>query len=399
MNIHEEEEWVMSRRNKHHGLQPLRDACASIGNPQNQIKVIHVAGTNGKGSTSRAIQQILHMHGYKTGLFTSPHLVDHRDRIRINDDWISEAEFHTYLNRFMKLILAYDLGMFEIDCLIAFAWFYDQKVDYAVIECGLGGRLDSTNVIDNPVLCVITTIAMDHMDVLGNRLEQIANEKAGIMRCTVPTVTGTLRQNASTVIQRHAERIFAPLHVRRPYRSINSHTFIYRNDIYKMTCRAEYQKKNLSLALEACWTLGINIHDELTHQAVQQFNWPGRFEKIRKNPDVIVDGAHNKEGMHALLTSITEVKRPLTIVFSALKDKPGNEMARYYQKEADHLIITHFDNSRADTLADLYVPGAVTEEDWHQAIRKALDMAEDGTVLITGSLYFVSLARAWLTSV
>ena len=168
----EQIEWVMQRKNRYHGLSPLRKACEKIGNPQDDLKIVHIAGTNGKGSTTNYLKDILIANGYKTGTFTSPHLIDHRDRIRINDAWIPEDKFLYYLNRYMDLILEYDLGMFEIDEMICFAWMKEEKVDYLLLETGLGGRLDNTNIIEHPVLEIITTIGFDHMNVLGNRLDR-----------------------------------------------------------------------------------------------------------------------------------------------------------------------------------------------------------------------------------
>ena len=194
------EEWVMSRRNLNHGLSPLQSTLESIGNPQNTYRCIHVVGTNGKGSTCNYLKDILVSQGYKVGMFTSPHLMTHRDRIRINDSYISEDAFHAYLMKYYDVIVEKQLGMFEIDTLIAFQWFFDEKVDYAIIETGLGGRLDSTNLIARPELCIITSIGFDHMAFLGTRIEQIAYEKAGIIQSYTRCLIGHLSEKARKVI-------------------------------------------------------------------------------------------------------------------------------------------------------------------------------------------------------
>jgi dihydrofolate synthase/folylpolyglutamate synthase len=396
MNITEEENWVMSRRNPGHGLAPLRKACAAVGNPQDQIHTIHVAGTNGKGSTCSYLASILQGHGYKVGLFTSPHLTDHRDRIRINGKWISKEDFHHYLSKDMDLILENDLGMFEIDCLIAFEWFYDERVDYAVIECGLGGRLDNTNILKHPDLEIITSVAMDHMNILGHRLSQIANEKAGIFQPYGTALIGKLNPSVLSVIERKAWRTHTALHRLHPFMHVNRKMVRFANDLYDTGSCALYQAHNCALALQAAEILGIDIHDPCTHVSVKQSRWPGRFELVQRHPDVILDGAHNKEGMEALLASLQDIPSPLTIVYSALKDKPARYMAEHYQARADRLIVTSFANARADSLEDLSVEGAEVIEDWQKAVSTAVrECPENGTVVITGSLYFISLARSY----
>lgn len=389
-----DEEWVMSRRNPNHGLKPIRDILNKAGNPQNHVKTIHVAGTNGKGSTCCYLQHILMSQGYRVGMFTSPHLMTHRDRIRMNDTFISHEEFETYLNRFLDDILKMNLGMFEIDTLIAYQWFYDQKADYAIIECGLGGRLDNTNVIREPELCVITTVAYDHMNILGSRIQQIANEKAGIFMPGSRAVCGRLNDHAMNVVRKRAARIHCPLTEVPAYRSAGRKIFSFDGDIYHLSTEAEYQKANASLALFCAWMLGIDIHNEKVKKAVMNTLWAGRFETVKEKPRIILDGAHNREGMEALLTSIRDLPRPLVIVFSALKDKPGRRMAETYQKYSDDLIVTHFDNQRADTLSDLAPEGAEVVPEWKDALDQAIKKAgENGSVIVTGSLYFISVVR------
>lgn len=388
------EEWVMSRHNKNHGLKPIRTILNKAGNPQNKIRIIHVAGTNGKGSTCNYLKDILISQGYKVGMFTSPHLVNHRDRIRINDAWIPHDVFIKYLKQYYEDIVSLDLGMFEIDTLIAYTWFYEEQVDYAIIECGLGGRLDSTNVIEKPVLSVITTIAKDHMQILGNRIEQIAFEKAGIIMPYGACAVGMIDDKALQVIERHAWRIHASVNKMPVFISRGKGSFSFMHDTYALSSLAEYQKQNASLALWCSWLLGIDIHSDAVKKAVYQSTWAGRFEKISDHPDVYVDGAHNEEGIEALTLSARSLKHPLITVFSALKDKPGMKMAERLQEISDVLIVTSFHNARADTLEDLSPEGAIREPSYEKAIEKALTLAEDkGTVLICGSLYFVSIVR------
>lgn len=391
------EEWVMSRKNRNHGLLPIKHILASAGNPQDAIHTIHVAGTNGKGSVTNNLAEILMAHGYKVGMFTSPHLVSHRDRIRINGEWISEDVFHQYLMAHVDAIEQEDLGMFEIDCLIAFLWFKDQHVDYAVIECGLGGRLDNTNVITKPDLEIITTIAYDHMNILGSRLQQIAFEKAGIIQKNTTCVLGYLPEKVFPVFAYKAVRSHANLVHCPAFDDIGGQSLRFDHEIYTLSSLASYQKRNAALALESAKLLGINIHTDLTKQALHNASWAGRFEVMGKQPMTIVDGAHNEEGMRALIASFPCLPRPLTVVFSALKDKPGQAMAELLQANCDRLIITQFTNARADTVEGLSIPHAETISSWQEAVDTARRETNlDGSVVITGSLYFVSLVRAYL---
>jgi dihydrofolate synthase/folylpolyglutamate synthase len=391
------EEWVMSRRNPNHGLAPLKRVLGAIGDPQDALHTIHIAGTNGKGSVTNDLKEILKAHGYKVGMFTSPHLVSHRDRIRINDNWISEEEFQKYLDAYLDAILREDLGMFEIDCLIAFAWFKDQKVDYALIECGLGGRLDNTNVIAHPELAVVTTVAYDHMNILGSRLPQIAFEKAGIIQKRTVCLVGALPQKVLPVFMHRAERMQASLVQCPPFYSHGPRRLYFDHDEYELSSLAEYQKYNAALALEGAKLLGIDIHTDLTKQALYNAHWAGRFEIVNRKPLIILDGAHNEEGMHALIASMQQLPHPITAVFSALKDKPGQAMAQMLKENCDRLIITQFAGTRADSLHHLMIDGSEAEMTWQDAIEKAKrETVLEGSIVITGSLYFISLARKYL---
>lgn len=388
------EEWVMSRKNRNHGLGPIKRVLAKLGNPQDAVHTVHIAGTNGKGSVTNDLKEILMAHGYKVGMFTSPHLVSHRDRIRINDTWISEEVFHQYLMENIKDVEEEDLGMFEIDCLIAFAWFAEEKVDYALIECGLGGRLDNTNVIARPDLSIITTIAYDHMNILGNRLEQIAFEKAGIIQKNTTCLLGYLPSQVYPVIARRSDRIHAKMVCCPGYDDLGREELRFDHDTYRLSSLASYQKKNAAVALEAAELLGVNIHDPFTKDALYEAQWAGRFEIVQKDPLVILDGAHNEEGMKALIGSFAKLPRPITVVFSALKDKPGQTMAELLKENSNRLLVTQFTNPRADALAGLEVPGCETFASWQEAVKTAcIETPSSGSVVITGSLYFVSLAR------
>ncbi len=389
-------EWVMSRHSRSHGLLPIRTVLKKYGNPQDQLQVIQVAGTNGKGSTVNYLKDILIALGYRVGTFTSPHLVHHFDRIRINGEWIPKERFEAYLEEMADDIEDYDLGMFEIDTLISLRWFLEQKVDYAILECGIGGRLSNTNVMKKPVLDVITTIGKDHMNMLGDRIEQIAFEKAGIIMPYSSCAIGFLLPQAENVIRRAAYSRHAGISSpKRFYRDLGPREFAYRNHVYAVQ-GASYQKHNAALALHSAWLLGLNIFDERAVQAVLTSQWQGRFETVGSDPLTVIDGAHNEEGVQALCASADLLPRPLRIVFSALRDKPGRKMAQMLKEHCDRLYITQFEFYRADSLEDLSVEGAVLCPDWKEAIREAAGCGSEGSVLITGSLYFISEVREYL---
>lgn len=387
-------EWVMKRRNHNHGLAPLKEVLKKHGNPERGLPVIHVAGTNGKGSVCCYLKDMLVCHGHKVGFFTSPHLISHYDRIRINDAWIDENTYNSYLNQYLDDILAYDLGMFEITVLIAVTFFKDQKVDYAIMECGLGGRLDSTNVLDNPLVSVITTIGSDHGAILGTREEQIAFEKAGIIRNRVPVCVGYVNKKAETVIRLAAERKKAPVTFLSKYRSLSEDTIEIENDIYVLHGNTQYQKDNAALALHVAKYLGLDIHDKITHESLSKTKWAGRFEKMEEKPAVYLDGAHNKEGVQALLRNYPYLKRPVVTVFSSLGDKPGRIMAGMLKEKSDVLIITSIANERFISMDSMAITDCMKIENEMDAVMSAKKIAgENGTVVICGSLYFISDIR------
>ena len=394
-----DENWVMRRRNPNHGLEPIRQVLARHGNPQNDLKFIHVAGTNGKGSVCCYIRDVLMAHGYRTGMFTSPHLIHHFDRITIDGKWITKDEYQHILDACIDDIIELNLGMFEIALLIALLHFKKQKTDYVVLECGLGGRLDNTNVIPSPVISVITTIGSDHAALLGNRVQQVAFEKAGIIREHVPVCVGLVSRKARGVIASVANRKHAPITFMKQVQVTGQNAFKYDHDVYELSSAAFYQKENALLALRVLKSIGIDIHDDATKQALHESSWKGRFEKVGTHPAIYLDGAHNKEGIEALVRNYSGLNRPVITVFSALKDKPGRWMASKLSQVSDELIITSINNGRFESMDSLSIDGAVMVADENQAVDQAVKLAgENGTVVICGSLYFISdIRKRWKT--
>ena len=383
-----DENWVMARRNPRHGLAPLQEVLAATGSPQQKLKIIHVAGTNGKGSVCNDLNAILTAAGHCTGMFTSPHLISHRDRIRIGTAWISKDEFEAYLERFHALIEEKQLGMFEIDLLIALHWFADRKTDFAIIETGIGGRLDNTNALGKTELSIITSIGFDHMEILGSRIQQIAFEKAGIIKPYGHCLSGMMAKPAASVIRQRAWLLHAALHTVKVVENHDT-SFVFEGVRYTVQ-GGLYQKQNAALALAGAKYLGVRICDPKIIDALAQASWPGRFETVKEDPRVILDGAHNPAGIQALITSLDALKGEKTIVYSALKDKAFLKMAALLKGHCERLIITTFSDERA--MADL---GSFAGYEVIPDYREALAAAEalHRTVIVTGSLHFISAVR------
>ncbi len=394
-DINEALEWVMSRHSRGHEPAYFLEVLHAAGDPQDKIRTVHVAGTNGKGSFVNYLADICSAAGLKTGTYTSPHLVSHLDRIRIGGSWIPAETYLTLLAENMECIEDYDLSMFEIDTLIMFLWFSVEKVDLAVIECGLGGLHDTTNVLKHPALSVITTIGMDHTERLGGTPALIAAQKAGIMRPGCPVLTGRITGEAMAVIREHAVRTGCPLYETEKYEDAGSGMFILAGTRYRLATKAGYQKDNAAQALTAAKLLGIDITAAAVAEAVEKSTWAGRFEKVADVPVVILDGAHNVPGMEALSASLSVLPRPLIGVFSALKDKEGPRMAAMLAEKCDRLIITQFAMYRADSAEHLAGSTGEVIGDWREAITEAVRAAgKNGSVIIAGSLYFISLVRS-----
>lgn len=390
---------IEGRKNRGYGLSHFQAYMESIGNPHLDLCAIHVGGTNGKGSTTNYVRAILQAAGYRVGSFTSPYLITHRDRIRINDIEISEADFLKIANDYYASWIEWDLSMFEIDMCIASVYFKQQKVDYCVFEVGLGGRLDATNVLQ-PLLSVITNIGMDHSELLGDSYTAIAKEKAGIIKEGIPLVTAEKKAECCSVFAEIAKEKHSEVHVLKPIenrRCENLHILFDYGDHkqIKLATAADYQCENAALAIEAVSLLHGRLHisEEILRQALAATQWKGRFEIVQKEPLVILDGAHNVEGIQALCDSLDNIHNPV-IVFSVLKDKNFTVMLEKLMRITDTLIVTKLHHERAydmDRLAQQYDVCYI--EDSKAAIKQACAMKR--AVVITGSLYFISEVRAY----
>jgi len=315
--------------------------CDALNNPQHKLKSIHIAGTNGKGSTSHMLAAILQTAGYKTALYTSPHLKDFRERIKINGEMIREEFVIDFTEKVKPLIEEIEPSFFEITVAMAFEYFAQQQVDVAVIETGLGGRLDSTNII-TPELSIITNIGWDHMNILGDSLEKIAFEKAGIIKKGIPVVVGEVLPETEIVFERTAKERNAPLSIASHKRQVvdwnwEKHELVVEvaedhhtdHKKYHLDLPGVYQTKNLLTVLEACsqlQQLGWKIDDKVIHKGLQHTKkltgLHGRWEIIHTSPLVVLDVAHNVDGMRQLVqqAEVTEHNQ-LHIVIGMVKDK------------------------------------------------------------------------------
>ncbi len=288
-----------------------------LGNPHNNFKTLHVAGTNGKGSTSHMLASILQEAGYKVGLYTSPHLIDFRERIKINGKEIPENEVVAFIDSNKNYLESNKMSFFEMSVGMAFTYFSKEKVDVAVIEVGLGGRLDSTNII-HPLLSVITNIGLDHTDILGNTLEEIAAEKAGIIKLNTPVVIGEHQEETFPVFQKIAEKNSAKLIL------ASLEDIVLETDL-----KGDYQDKNSRTAYVATkelQSLGFNISSENIERGlltvISNTGLQGRWQQLQLKPKVICDTAHNKEGLKYVIAQLKkESFKKLHIVLGFVSDK------------------------------------------------------------------------------
>jgi len=307
--------------------------CKILGNPQEQFKSIHIAGTNGKGSSAHMLASVFQESGYKTGLYTSPHLKDFRERIRINGAMISKEQVVDFVANFDTQFSTISPSFFEWTVALAFHCFALEKVDIAIIETGLGGRLDSTNIIQ-PELCLITNIGFDHMDMLGNTLREIAGEKAGIIKAKTPVVISN-DSGQKNVFQEKAKELES--------------TIVFANEMdFKYSLSSDltgnYQKENIKGVYVACLEaikLGWNLSNDSIMRGlsnvVQNTNLRGRWEILQHNPQIIVDTAHNKEGLQIALDQLQNLTaKRYHFVIGFVKDKKVEELLQLFPKEANY---------------------------------------------------------------
>ncbi len=334
------------------GLSNMEKLCTLLGNPQKKIKTIHIAGTNGKGSVGSFISQGLIENGYNVGRYTSPSVLDYRDKFIYNNKWISENEFAETVSEIKDILSFSDCKptVFELETAIAFYWISKKQCDFAVIETGMGGRLDATNVTDK-ILSVITPVAVDHTKFLGSTIEEIAFEKAGIIKDTavsaqqIPSVQNILHKNSSDITFVNNEDI------KNISYSTEETVFSYKDfKNVKITMLGKFQVENACLALEALSKLssmGYSINN--LEASLQNAVWNCRFQVISRKPLIIIDGAHNPHGINALAENIRLYLKDKNLVFitGVLKDKAYDKMAETFAPFAKKIFTVTSDSPRA----------------------------------------------------
>jgi dihydrofolate synthase/folylpolyglutamate synthase len=432
-------------------LDRMRGLIELMGNPQKQFPIIHVAGTKGKGSTAAMITSILMAADYRTGFYLSPHLVDFAERIQVNNSPIPHGALNQLVDGIRPLVDKIGkLTTFEITTALAFEAFRKQHVDVAVIEVGLGGRVDSTNIVD-PVISVITSLSMDHMNVLGDTLEKIAAEKAGIIKPGVPVISAIQPANALTVLESVAAKLKSPftvvgrdLETRLMKHSLDGQWFEvsipaasggatdkissgiisptsqmdkpkyyaeYSDAVdYFIPLLGKHQVDNAATAISAILELrhqGFEISDKAIQDGLATVNWPCRFEILQRNPPVVVDSAHNRDSARKLRQAMEDYfpGKPITLIFGASEDKDISGMFAELLPVCSRLIVTRSTHPRAAELDSLIksaspYPCALISAD---SIELALDFGMDpgepeGIILAAGSLFVASAVKAaWVT--
>jgi dihydrofolate synthase / folylpolyglutamate synthase len=316
------------------GLEPIRELLALMGNPHQSLRVVHVAGTNGKGSTCAYIAQILHCSGYATGRYTSPHLIDWPERIWVRGQSITPEALNQALQKVATILEQHpqlQITQFEAFTAAAFGYFAQEKLDYVVVEVGLGGRLDATNVFEHPEVTVITSIGLDHQDRLGDTLAAIAREKAGIIKPGVPTVVGSLPSEAMHVVEQRAQELNAPLYRVSPAQ-MGQNAWFVGNFAYTTRLLGNVQGENSALALQVGRLLGL---PETSIQAgLAQAEWPGRYQEVTyQGHKLLVDGAHNAEAALALRSYLGE--QPVHWIMGVLNTKNYSAMLQLLLRPGD----------------------------------------------------------------
>ncbi|TGA99480.1 bifunctional folylpolyglutamate synthase/dihydrofolate synthase [Sporolactobacillus shoreae] len=413
-----------------HGMKPgtqrMEWMLARLGNPERRIRTIHVGGTNGKGSTVSYLRNIYQETGLKVGTFISPYITSFNERIMVNGVPISDGDLVKAANIVYPLTKAVevetDLGEpaeFESVTMLSFVYFSQMNpCDLVIYEVGLGGRLDSTNVI-HPLVSVITNVAMDHMKQLGNTITSIAREKAGIIKKGVGIITTAEHPDALKVIREKAEEKGSSLYILGKEFQVRSlgHDeagehfdfdgfYLHERDL-TLRMKGEHQLKNAAAALMTVEYLktfyGMPAEDNEIRSGLEKTAWPGRFERMSENPLIIIDGAHNVQGTEALVQTVNRYypSRRIRVLYAALEDKQYEKMVRIIETVASEITLTTFSYPRAAESRLLYDASLnqhkTEDSDWRHAIhRMAGETGNKDALLICGSLYFISAVRHYL---
>lgn len=423
----ENNQWIAHYRTDqpHFGLERMVELLALRGNPHLKLKVIHIGGTNGKGSTIAFLKNMLEKLGLRVGVFSSPYLIHYTDQISINGESVPEARLEALMAVYRSLlegersVALQGTTEFEIITALAYDYFAAEKVDVAIMEVGMGGLLDSTNVCQS-ILTGITTIGLDHVALLGDTLEAIAEQKAGIIKQGVPLVTGRIAPKALAVIDRIAEVKDAPriaygtdYQVGHQESVVTGEVFDYTSPVrqgrFQTGLLGLHQIENAGMALALldtyCQETGRELaSNDLLAQALEETRWPGRLEVLSSEPMMILDGAHNPHAIKALLGTLQErfADYHKEILFTCIKTKALEDMLDLLETVPNsQLTLTHFDDSRATdekVMQEVAASRKLNYQNWQEFLEQKLkvDEVKKTVRIVTGSLYFLSQVRTYL---
>ena len=387
-------------------LEPIQRVLNALGNPQDACQIIHVAGTNGKGSTISFLHQILEENGYRTGVFTSPMVHHFTEQIQINHQDITLEDLACYTNKVeeKRKECACYLSSFETLVCASYLYFFEKHCDFVIMEVGLGGKDDATNVMKQSLVSVIASISFDHMELLGNTLEKITTVKSGIIKEKSCVVSSQQTNEVKEVLKKVCQDKKSELHfvgeVERKIQSLNGQEFSYRNENYSISVLGTYQIYNASLALEVCHVLqskGITLDYAKTKHALMQTLWPYRFEIVSKKPTIILDGSHNIDGISTLKESLKTYypNQKIQFIIGLLADKSYDQMLETILPLASKVYCVKPDNPRALSAEELK---KVVEKYQAQAtvssLEEAIDSCQEGDIsCVFGSLYYLGQAK------
>lgn len=400
------------------GLDNIRNLCAKAGNPQEELRFIHIAGTNGKGSVLAFVSEILKCAGYRVGRYLSPSVMDYREKIQVNGRMITKkalAEGMTLLRGYCEELVREGKNhptVFEVETALAFWYFQQQKCDIVVLETGLGGELDATNIVTDTLVSVFTPISMDHMGILGRTLPEIAAAKAGIMKKGAVAVSAKQPPEVFEVLRKRAEKLSVPLYVAEPEQingrgsKLSGQKFTYKGfrDL-TISLAGRYQLTNAALAIEAVKALRSRrggtewaVSDEAIRKGLEEAFWPGRFQVIAKKPYVIADGAHNRDGAKQLAESLRYYfkDRRLIYIMGILRDKEQEEIIKATAPLSELILTISTKGERGFSsyeLAELcrsYQPNVTAMDGLQEALEAAYLLADKESVIVAfGSLSFL----------
>ena len=403
------------------GLQTMEELLKRVGNPEKELKMIHVAGTNGKGSVSSFLASALTANGYRVGRYLSPSVVDYREKIQVNGSFIPKTKVADYLSGLFEIANAMKEDgfahptTFELETAMAFLYLRDKNCDYCIIEVGLGGKEDATNVIPSPLLCIITSISADHLGMIGNTIEEIAETKAGIIKDGTSVVIAPQTESVRAVFNKECGKhkdvtaYFVErddIQTIRKSAGLNNQRFRYKQfKKVELSMLGEYQPENAATALEALnvlASLGVKWKEEKILIGLKECKWPARFEILGKKPLVIADGAHNPDAVRSLMETMDNyfTNCPIIYIMGVLKDKAVEEIVALSAAKADYIItVTPPNNPRGMKAFDLAQiireknANVSAADSVEEALEEANLLQGDGVVLAFGSLSYMGRLR------